>query len=452
MTSPFELPRRHDLEAMTRLALPVVVVQVGMMLIGVVDTMVVGRLSSEALAAVALGHVAIVAVSSFGVGLLLALDPLVAQAVGAGDQVAIRRSVQRGMILAIGLMIPSTLVLLPIETVLTVFRQPPETVPIAASYVHICIPGLMPFYGFVVLRQSLQAMGRLRPIVVTIVVVNLFNLVADWALVFGAGPIPQLGPVGSAWATTTARTLLFVVLLIVARKQLAPLLARFDRAVLRFQPLWKTVRLGTPIGFQVQLEILAFAVIALLMGGLGTLQMAAHQVTINLASLTFMVPLGVSSAAAVLVGKAIGAGDGPGARRAASAGLLIGAGFMSLMAALFIGAPRLLATAYTSVEEVVALAAILIPIAGYFQIFDALQVVSAGVLRGAGDTRAPLLVNIVGFWFIGLPTSLVLAFELGYGPTGLWWGLVVGLGVVAAFLMTRVAWKFRSQIARVAVE
>ena len=452
MTSPFELPRRHDLEAMTRLALPVVVVQVGMMLIGVVDTMVVGRLSSEALAAVALGHVAIVAVSSFGVGLLLALDPLVAQAVGAGDQVAIRRSVQRGMILAIGLMIPSTLVLLPIETVLTVFRQPPETVPIAASYVHICIPGLMPFYGFVVLRQSLQAMGRLRPIVVTIVVVNLFNLVADWALVFGAGPIPQLGPVGSAWATTTARTLLFVVLLIVARKQLAPLLARFDRAVLRFQPLWKTVRLGTPIGFQVQLEILAFAVIALLMGGLGTLQMAAHQVTINLASLTFMVPLGVSSAAAVLVGKAIGAGDGPGARRAASAGLLIGAGFMSLMAALFIGAPRLLATAYTSVEEVVALAAILIPIAGYFQIFDALQVVSAGVLRGAGDTRAPLLVNIVGFWFIGLPTSLVLAFELGYGPTGLWWGLVVGLGVVAAFLMTRVAWKFRSQNARVAVE
>ena len=125
---------------------------------------------------------------------------------------------------------------------------------------------------------------------------------------------------------------------------------------------------------------------------------------------------------------------------------------MSLMAALFIGAPRLLATAYTSVEEVVVLAAVLIPVAGYFQIFDGLQVVSAGVLRGAGDTRAPLFVNIVGFWFIGLPTSLVLAFKLGYGPTGLWWGLVVGLGVVAAFLLTRVAWKFRGQITRIAVE
>jgi len=295
-------------------------------------------------------------------------------------------------------------------------------------------------------------MGRVRPIVITIVVVNLFNLIADWALVFGAGPIPQLGPIGSAWATTAARTLFFVVLLIAARKDLGPFLGRFDRAVLRLKPLWRTVRLGAPIGFQVQLELVAFVAIALLMGGLGTVQMAAHQVTINLASLTFMVPLGVSSAAAILVGRAIGAGDDAGARRAASAGLLIGAGFMSLMAALFIGAPRLLASAYTSVEEVVVLAALLIPVAGCFQIFDGLQVVSAGVLRGAGDTRAPLFVNIVGFWFIGLPTSLLLAFKLGFGPQGLWWGLVVGLGVVAAFLLTRVAWKFRGPIARVVVE
>jgi MATE family multidrug resistance protein len=452
MTRPFELPRRRDLEAMMRLALPVVVVQVGMMLIGVVDTMVVGRLSSEALAAVALGHVAVVAVSSFGVGMLLALDPLVAQAVGAGDEVVVRRSVQRGMVLAIGLMVPTTLLLMPVETVLTILRQPPETVPIAAAYVRICIPGLLPFYGFVVLRQSLQAMGRLRPIVITIIAVNLFNLIADWALVFGAGPIPRLGPIGSAWATTAARTLLFVILLTAARPELTPLLGRVDRAVLRLQPLWRMVRLGTPIGFQVQLEMVAFAVIALLMGGLGTLQMAAHQVTINLASLTFMVPLGVSSAAAVRVGRAIGAGDDVGARRAAAAGLLIGAGFMSLMAALFIGAPRLLATAYTSVEEVVVLAALLIPIAGYFQIFDGLQVVSAGVLRGAGDTRAPLFVNIVGFWCVGLPASLLLAFRLGYGPRGLWWGLVVGLGAVAVFLLSRVAWKFRGPIARVEIE
>ncbi len=452
MTHPFRLPHRDDLEAMLRLAVPVVVVQVGMMLLGVVDTMVVGRLSSEALAAVALGHVAIVAVSSFGIGMLLALDPLVAQAVGAGDTVAVRRSVQRGLLIAIGLMVPSILLLLPGEAILTFFHQPPEVIPVAAAYIRICIPGLLPFYGFVVLRQSLQAMEMLRPIVLTIVVVNLFNLVADWVLVYGVGPVPQLGPIGSAWATTAARTLLFVVLFVVARKELGPLLNRLDRKAFRWGPLWNLVRLGTPIGFQVQLEIIAFAVIALLMGGFGTVQMAAHQVAINLASLTFMVPLGVGSAAAVRVGQAIGAGDSDGARRAAASSLLIGAGFMSLMAAIFIGAPRLLATAYTSVEGVVALAAALIPIAGYFQIFDGLQVVSAGALRGAGDTRAPLVVNILGFWFIGLPTSLLLGFRLGFGPQGLWWGFVAGLGAVAVFLLARIAWKFRGHITQVEVE
>jgi len=452
VTYPFEKPHREDIEAMLRLALPVVVVQVGMMLLGVVDTMVVGRLSSEALAAVALGHVSVVAVSSFGVGLLLALDPLVAQAVGANDPVAARRAVQRGLLIAIAMMIPTTLLLLPGETAFKLFRQPSETIPLAAAYARICIPGLLPFYGFVVLRQSLQAMGRVRSIVATIIVVNLFNLVADWILVFGAGPIPRLGPVGSAWATTAARSLLFAILLIFARKELAPVLGHLDRAVFRMLPLWRTVRLGIPIGFQLQLEMVAFTAIALLMGGMGTVQMAAHQVAINLASLTFMVPLGISSASAVRVGQAIGADDGGRARRAAAAGLLIGTSFMSLMAALFVGMPGLLAAAYTSVGEVATLAALLIPIAGYFQIFDGLQVVSSGVLRGAGDTRAPLVVNIVGFWFIGLPTSLILAFRLDYGPQGLWWGVAAGLGAVAVFLLSRVAWKLRGEIHRVEID
>jgi MATE family multidrug resistance protein len=437
---------------MRRLAVPVVVVQVGMMLLGVVDTMVVGHLSPQALAAVALGHVTIIAVSSFGMGLLLALDPLVSQAVGARDEAAIRRSVQRGLVLAVALMVPSTLLLLPGEWVLTAFRQPPETIPLAAAYVRICIPGLLPFYGFIVLRQSLQAMERLRPIVISIATVNLFNLVADYALVFGVGPIPQLGPVGSAWATTAARTLLFLVLSVLAWRDLRPFLERLDTEALRLPPLLRIVRLGAPIGFQVQLEIVAFVVIALLVGSFGAVQMAAHQVAINLASLTFMVPLGVGSATAVRVGQAIGAGDGEGARRAASAGLMIGTSFMSATAVAFLLAPRLLASAYTSAEEVLALAVVFIPIAGFFQVFDGLQVVSAGALRGAGDTRAPMVVNILGFWLIGFPTSLALAFPLGLGPEGLWWGVVVGLGAVAVFLLARVTWRFRGDLARVQVD
>jgi MATE family multidrug resistance protein len=451
MTLPFEPPHRADIEEMTRLAVPVVVVQVGMMLFGVVDTMVVGRLSSQALAAVALGHVAVITVSSFGLGVLLGIDPLLNQALGARDRSAFRRSVQRGFVLAGALMIPTTLLLLPIGAVLALLGQPPETVPLAAAYSRISIPGLLPFYGWIVLRLALQAMGRLKPIVATVIVVNIFNLVADWALVFGAGPIPQLGPIGSAWASTVARTLLFVILLVVDRKDLWPLL-RFDREAIKWKPMLRTARLGVPIGFHLQLEIVAFSVIALLMGGMGTISMAAHQVAINLASLTFMVPLGVAQATAVRVGNAIGAGDSSGARRAASSGLVLGTGFMSLTALLFIGLPFLLSRAYTSVDEVVILASTLIPIAGFFQVFDGLQVVAAGILRGAGDTRAPLAVNIFGFWFIGLPTSLILGFKLGYGPQGLWWGLVAGLFVVAAFLLARVGFKLRGEVAGIKVE
>ncbi len=445
-------PRRADFEAMLRLAAPVVVVQVGMMLLGVVDTMVVGRLSSEALAAVALGHLAVVGVSSFGIGLLLALDPLVSQAIGARDPDAVRRTVQRGMLLAFGLMAPTALLLLPAEAVFAFFRQPPEIVPTAAAYVRICIPGLLTYYAFFVLRVTLQAMARMRPVVITIVAVNLFNLAADWVLVFGIGPVPGLGALGSAWASTAARILLFVLLLALSRPETGPLLARIDPAALRWGPLWRTARLGIPIGFQLQLEIVAFAAIGLLMGGLGILQMAAHQVAINLASLTFMVPLGVASATAVRVGHAVGSGSSEAARRAAVTGLAVGVAFMTTTAALFIGLPGLLARAYTSVGEVVALAAALIPIAGYFQVVDGLQVVSAGVLRGAGDTRAPLAANLAGFWLIGLPTSLTLAFPLGYGPRGLWWGLVAGLSAVAFFLLLRTMWKLGGEIRRVEVE
>ena len=451
MTLPFEKPQRQDIHKMIRLAVPVVIVQVGMMLFGVVDTMVVGRLSSQALAAVALGHVAVITISAFGVGLLLGIDPLLNQALGADDRNAFRRSAQRGLILAAALMIPSTVFLLPIGGILALLGQPPDVVPLAAAYSRISIPGLLPFYGWVVFRLVLQSMGRLRPIVATVIVVNIFNLVADWALVFGAGPIPQLGPIGSAWASTIARTLLFVIILIVDRRDLWPLL-RFERASMQLGPLIRTARLGLPIGFNLQLEIVAFSVVALLMGGMGAATMAAHQVAINIASLTFMVPLGVAQATAVRVGNAIGAGDGSGARRAASSGLILGAGFMTLTAMLFIGLPTWLARAYTSVDEVLLLAAALIPIAGFFQVFDGLQVVAAGVLRGAGDTRAPLVVNILGFWCIGLPTSLVLGFTLDYGPQGLWWGLVAGLFAVAFFLMARVAFMLRGKIARVEVE
>ncbi len=437
---------------MLRLAAPVVVVQVGLMLMGVVDTMVVGRLSAQALAAVALGNLTVLSVAAFGMGLLMALDPLVAQAVGAGDTGTVRRSVQRGMILAALISVPSGLILLPGEWVLLFLRQPAEIIPVAAGYARIAILALPSFFAFVVLRQTLQALEKMRPIVLTIVIANIFNLGADWVLVFGWGPIPAMGALGSAWATTASRWLLLITLALMARKELGPLVWPFEKEILSWKPLWQTIRLGAPIGLQIQLEFAAFGVVALLMGGFGTIEMAAHQVAINLASLTFMVPLGVGAAAAVRVGVAVGAGNTEGVRRETTAALICGAGFMVLTGALFIGAAGPLASAYTSVPEVLTLAVIFIPIAGFFQVFDGIQVVSAGILRGMGDTRSPVIINLLGFWLLGMPVSLALAFKTDLGPAGLWWGLVAGLGAVAAFLLLRIARQLRSEQRRVVIE
>ncbi len=451
MSRAFEVPRRADLAAMFSLAVPVVVVQVGMMLMGVVDTMVVGRVSAETLAAVALGNLAVMTVSAFAIGLLLALDPVVAQAVGAHDEPAVRRAVQRGLLLAAAITIPATLLLLPVEPILTLLRQPQGTVPIAAGYVYRSLPGLLPFFGFVVLRQTLQAHERMRPIVVNIIAANLLNLVLDIVLVFGLLGAPAMGAFGAAWATTVCRYVLFLGLLFADRSELLPLLSRVDPESLRLQPLLAMVRLGAPIGIQIQLELAAFGVIGLLMGGLGTIEIAAHQVAINLASLTFMVPLGVASASAVRVGHAVGRADDHGARRAAASAMVCGAGFMACTALLFLALPRALAGVYTSDVQVVALAAALIPIAGVFQIFDGVQVVSSGILRGLGDTRAPMVVNVLGFWLVGMPVSLGLAFSLELGPRGLWWGLVAGLAAVAALLLLRISRRLSRPMVRVVV-
>jgi len=452
MTRPFETPDRADVVAMLRLAVPVVVVQVGLMLMGVVDIMVVGRVSATALAAVALGHVSVMTIVSFGLGTLMVVDPLVSQALGARDRLAVRRTFQRCLFMAALIAVPAILLLLPVEPVLSFLRQPEETVPIAAGYVYRCMPGLVPFFGFIVLRQTLQAMERMRPIVITIVLANLLNLVLDLALVHGRWGFPAMGPFGSAWATTLSRLTLFVVLGISAHGALAPLVAGIDREAFRLAPLLRTFKLGIPIGIQIQLEFTSVSVIALLMGGMGAVTMASHQVAINLAALTFMVPLGVSAAAAVRVGRSVGRQDQDGVRRSASAALLCGAGFMTCTAALFLLLPRQLASAYTPDPEVRVLAASLIPIAGVFQVFDGLQIVSAGVLRGLGDTRGPMLINLLGFWLIGTPVSLLLAFRLGLGPQGLWWGFVVGLAVISFMLLFRIASKLSRPVERVAVE
>ena len=303
------LPRRNELRAMLDLALPVVTIQVGIMSMGVVDTVMVGHLSPQALAAVALGNLYFFVPAVFGMGTLMVLDPVVAQAFGAGDAPSVARGIQRGVLLAFVLSIPSALLLLAAGPVLAVLRQPADVVPLAAQYSVRMAPSVLPFFLFIVFRQSLQALGHTRAIVVTIIVANLVNALLNWVLIFGHLGLPAMGVAGSAWATTISRWLLCLSLPAIAWRPLRPHLRPIRPEIREFAPLSRMLRLGTPIGAQFVLEFGAFALVALMMGWLGTRQMAGHQVAINLASLTFMVPLGLADAASVLVGRAVGRGD-----------------------------------------------------------------------------------------------------------------------------------------------
>lgn len=446
------LPRRAELRELLRLALPVVTVEVGLMFMGVVDTLSVGRIGASAIAAVALGNVYYFGVSIFGMGLLLALDPVVAQAVGARDDEAVARAMQRGLLLAALVAVVSGAALLPAEGALRALAQPPDVVPIAAGYARATIAGTLPFFAFIVLRQSLQAIGHLRPIVVSIVGANVANAILNQLFIHGLLGLPAMGAVGTGWASSVSRWLLVVLLAVLAREELRRRLVPFRREALAWTPLVRLMALGAPVGVHHMLEYGAFAVVTVLMGWLGATQVAAHQVALNLAALTFMVPLGVSAAAAVLVGRAIGRGDAPAARGAARTALICGVAFMSTTALLFLFLAEPLARLYTSDAGVVAVAAALIPIAGVFQVFDGTQVVSAGVLRGAGDTRAPMIIGLVGFWLVGIPISIMLGVRGTAGPQGLWWGLVGGLAAVAVILLARVRHRFGRELRRVVIE
>ncbi len=441
---------RRELRGVVSLAVPVVTVQMGLMLMGVVDTMILGRLSEAALAAGGLGNAVGMGVLVVPMALLLVLDPLVGQAWGARDPARMGRHVRRAVVMAVALTVPSSLVMMWLGSHLGLLRQPPELQHLAGDYLRYLVPGNLAFLLFGVWRQTLQARGVVWPAVVAIGVANLFNVVADYALVFGRLGFPPLGVRGSAIATSASRWMVFLMLLVFSWPLVLPLLRRGWHEVLAFAPYLQMLRIGVPIAVQMGLEFYVFMTVALMMGNLGSREMAAHQIAINLASLSFMVPLGIAGAGATRVGNAIGRGDAVAARRSSGVVLVLGAAVMLIFAFLFAAFPEKLARLYTSESAVVALAATLIPIAALFQVFDGTQVVGAGVLRGAADTRFPAAIAFTGFWVVGLPIGWWLAFPQEMGPAGLWWGLTAGLAVVAGLLVWRILTHFRGELEAIA--
>jgi MATE family multidrug resistance protein len=417
-----------------------VLVQVGIMAMGFVDTIMVGHVPGGAvLAEVGLGNIYFFNITIFGTGTLMALDPLVSQAIGAKDERSISLATQRAAILALGISVVMILAMLPSAWVLRALGQKESLIPETSAYLINSAAGVIPFYAFVVFRQTLQALGRIKPLVWTIVLSNLLNAGLNWVFVYGHLGSPALNARGSAIATLIARWVMMFALFWFARDELIPRFTPVIPGVADRTALWSMLKLGAPIGGQQMLEALAFGAVGILMGRLGQNEIAAHQAAINLAALTFMVPVGVGAAASVRVGRAVGAGDAVGARAAAHAAYVCGVGFMCVTALAFLVFPRPLATMMASGDPlVIAIAATLIPVAGVFQVFDGGQAVGAGVLRGLGDTRIPLISMLGGYWLIGLPVSIWLGFFTRMREVGLWSGFVVSLGIVAIFLLLRI--------------
>jgi MATE family multidrug resistance protein len=435
-----------ELRELLRLALPLAAAQLGMQLMGVVDTAVVGRLGAQELGAVGLGNALFFTISILGMGIVMGIEPMVSQAFGAGDPQRARRVLWQGVWLAFisGGILSVPLFLAPL--VLAPIGVDPGVIAPTTAYTIVRTFSLIPFLLFLVLKAYLQAQSITRPMIVATVLANIFNLGADILFVFGgsvlpewAGPlrrIPAMGVAGAAVATVACAIFQLAVLVIAVRQVAVSSSPREHR---RYSPVEvrQAFRIGLPLGLQLMAEVGVFALVAMLAGKLGARDLAAHQIAIQLASLTFMVALGVASAGAVRVGRAIGAADQPGTRLAGLTALATGAAVMTIGALCFLFFPRQLALLLTNKEDVIAAAVPLLIVAAVFQLSDGTQAAGAGVLRGAADTRFAFVANLIGHWFIGLPIAILLGFTMEMGIVGLWWGLCVGLTAVAALLFIR---------------
>ena len=443
---------RRELPVLLRLAIPVVLAELGWMAMGIVDTIMVGPLGPEAIGAVGVGSGVFTGIAVFGMGVLLGLDTLVSHSYGAGDERDCRRWLLHGLVLALLLAIPMMGALVIIIGQLGHIGLHPSVQTLVLPYFRVIVWSLIPLLGYAAGRRYLQGVSTVGPVAFALVSANLVNVVANWMLIYGRLGAPALGVAGAAWATVIARIFMFAVIA-------AAVLYR-DRArgwqpwreawgVQRWR-LTRLLRLGLPAAAQVTLEVGVFAAATVLAGRLAPVELAAHQIALNIAAFVFMVPLGASSAGAVLVGQALGRRDPRGAARAGWTTIATISALMLLIAITFIAVPVPLLSVFSRDPLILALGSRLLLVAALFQLFDGLQAVATGVLRGLGDTKTAMVANLVGHWAFGLPAGYWLCFSVGWGVVGLWVGLSIGLTSVGLVLLIVWARRIHALLAGVA--
>ncbi|MEO5509428.1 MAG: MATE family efflux transporter [Longimicrobiales bacterium] len=429
---------RVEIGALAALAGPIIFSQLGQVGMSTADTLMVGRLGATPLAAAGLGS----ALHFFGVlicaGILLGMAPLVSQAFGAGDINRCRAVLVQGVWVALLLAVPLTASCILGGPIARALGQEESVVALTGGYLRALGWGVPPLLLFMTFRQFLEAMGHVRATMIITFLGLATNIAFNFVLIFGAGGwIEPLGVVGAGLATSITRWAMLIATLVYIH--IHPELRPFHGVRLRphREMLRRIISIGLPAGGHFGLEVGLFSLAAVLMGWLGPLELAAHQVTINIASTTFMVALGVSFAGSIRVGQHVGAGRQAEMRNAVRATYLLATGFMAMCALLFVIIPHTLIGLYTDDPAIIALGGKLLLCAAAFQIFDGAQVAGTGVLRGAADTRVPMVLAALGYWAIGMPVGYTLAFHFHLGALGIWIGLSAGLALVAILLLIR---------------
>jgi MATE family multidrug resistance protein len=434
----------RELRAMLVLALPVILSELGWIMMGIVDTIMVGPLGPAAIGAVGTGSTIFMTVMVFGMGTIFSLDTYVSQSFGAGRIDECHRWLFAGLKLAALMSMALMAVAGVLVWAMPAFGLHPQVLEIIRPYVAIEIACVIPLMLYFVFRRYLQAMNVVRPVMMALITANAVNALGNWMLIYGHWGAPALGTNGSAWATVGARIylalFLFIVILWRERRNSSglhdvPFFGEFAR-------VWRLARLGWPSATQIALEVGVFATASALSGRISPLAIGANQVVLNIASFVFMIPLGLSAATAVRTGQAVGRRDAAGIRLAGKCGLLLASAFMLVASAAYVIFPRALLGIFTNDESVLRVGTTVLIVYGALQLFDAWQVVATGALRGLGDTRTAMILNIVGHWIIGLPLGYWLCFERGWGVVGLWLGLSLGLTIVGVVLVA--IWRRRT--------
>ncbi|HTP69218.1 MAG TPA: MATE family efflux transporter [Dongiaceae bacterium] len=431
---------QRELRPTLRLALPLILAEIGWMSMVIVDTMMVGRLpnSAEAIGAVSIASSLFIVFAFFGEGILIGLDTLVSQAFGAGRREDCHRSLINGIYLSFAI---APFLAIPIWVLPPYFESFGVTRPVAllaAPYMRTLSAGLLPLLLYFAVRRTLQGMNMVRPIAFALITANLVNLVGNYVLIHGKLGFPAYGVTGSGIATCVSRAYLALVLVAYllwydARHKTDLLKTPVQPDLARIREL---ITLGFPAALQLTAEVTIFALVATLIARLGAVAQAGHQIALNTVAFTYMVPLGLSSATAVRVGQAIGRRSPADARNAGNTAIALGAAFMSLMSIVLLVFPRYIARFYTSDEVVIHSAITLLAAGAAFQLFDGIQTVATGALRGAGDTRTPMLCHFTAYWLLGLPLGAWLCFRRHWGALGLWVGLSFSLILIGILLLT----------------